>query len=215
MRKALSLIELIFTIVIIAVVFTVIPKIVLSLNKADSFTIRQDAMFNGISMMKMISRMPWDEKNIASREILHTIDANAKFDCDKNSTKRVGSFIGSRTCKEDLTASSISKNSEQNDIDDFHQTLIEANTTTGKLYDLNISVNYTVDSSIVFDYSSPNRVVIDLSKSNTETNTTKRTNLKKVGIVVYYAVKKARKRLTQFNYISSNIGQMIINKRSW
>ena len=212
MRKGLSLIELIFTIVIIAVVFTVIPKIVLSLNKADSFVIRQDAMFNGISMMKMISKLPWDENNTNSRDILHVNKGNVRFKCDTNSTRRDGGFISGRTCENNQAAISIEKSNMQNDIGDFDMTDINISKNSKKIYDLNITVRYTLDNDIVFDYNIPNRVIIDLNKSTNDTNTT---NLKRVKIVVNYAGKKARKRLTQFNYISSNIGQMTLNKRSW
>ncbi len=222
MRKGLSLIELIFTIVIIAIVFTVIPKIVLSLNKADSFIIRQDAMFNGISMMKMISKMPWDENNTNSRDILHVNSGN--FECNKTTFRRDGAFVGSRTCEENLTASLILNrygadiNYTENDIGDFNNTLVEVNLSTKPIYDLNISVAYTLDdNSTVFKYDYPNkRVSIYLNNSIVQNLDTNTSNLKKITIQVSYNGNRGeRKHLTQFNYTSSNIGQMILNKRSW
>ncbi len=205
MRKGLSLIELIFTIVIIAIVFTVIPKIILSLNKADNFVIRQDAIFNGISMMKMISNMPWDENNTDSSDVLHVHNGN--FDCNVTSFRRVGAFIGARTCENNLTSTLILDNSgpithEENDIGDFNERVVEINTTNGKLYDLNITVSYIEDNNIS-----------NLNQSNDVKN---RTNLKRVRIKVFYTGKRGeQKQLTQFNYTSANIGQMKINKRVW
>ena len=96
MRKAISMIELIFTIVIIAVVFTVIPKIVLALNKSDEVSVKQDALFNGITLMQMISRLSWDENSVGSNLILDT--TSASFACDTLSKYRVGGFKGSRNC---------------------------------------------------------------------------------------------------------------------
>jgi hypothetical protein len=205
MRKALSLIELIFTIVIIAIVFTVIPKIVLSLNKADNFVIRQDAMFNGISIIKMISNMPWDANNTDSRDVLHVNNGN--FDCNTTSFRRDGAFIGGRTCESNLTSNLIPNSGGyityfEDDVGDFNQKIVETNTTNGKLYDLNIAVSYIDDSNID-----------DLNQSN---NVNNRTNLKRVRVEVFYAGKRGeRKQLTQFNYTSANIGQMKINKRVW
>jgi len=213
MRRGLTLIELIFTIVIIAMVFTVIPKIVLSLNKADKFAIRQDAMFNGISMMKMISNMPWDANNTNSSDILHV--TKGSFDCNRTTFLRIGSFIGGRTCEENLSANQIPNPTNftdvdysENNINDFNYKNVEVNTTQRKLYDLNITVSY-IDDGIM------NHNVKDLNLSNdrTDNNTS---NLKRIRLNVYYAVDGRKyKQLTQFNYTSANIGQMILHKRVW
>jgi len=206
MRKALTLIELIFTIVIIAIVFTVIPKIVLSLNKADNFVIRQDAMFNGISMMKMISNMPWDDENTNSSDILHV--TNGSFDCNQVSFLRIGSFIGGRTCDDNLTASNIPSGSgeigyDENDIGDFHNKEVNASH-----YKLHVKVNYIQDSINYTDRTA--YILVD------KNFTTPTTNLKYVDINVSYQGKRGnKKQLTQFNYTSANIGQMKLNKRVW
>lgn len=207
MRRGLTLIELIFTIVIIAMVFTVIPKIVLSLNKADNLAIRQDAMFNGISMMKMISNMPWDANNTSSASILHVDSGNS--DCNRTTFLREGSFIGGRTCRDNKNASAINTevkniNYTEDNIGDFNNKRVEVNTTSRKLYDLNITVSYIEDDDIA-----------DLNSSN-DITTNDTSNLKRVRLKVYYAVDgREGKQLTQFNYTSANIGQMIIYKRVW
>ncbi|HIP19955.1 MAG TPA: prepilin-type N-terminal cleavage/methylation domain-containing protein [Sulfurimonas sp.] len=216
MRKGLSLIELIFTIVIIAVVFTVIPKIVLSLNKADSFTIRQDAMFNGVSMIKMISKLPWDQNNTDSSDILHVnSSANSYFDCNTTTFRRDGGFIGGRTCEDNQSASIINSNAYEyvsyleDDIGDFNNKGVEANlTTTQKLYDLNITVSYIDDTNF-----NPTNL-IDINQSSDVNSYT--TNLKRIRIKVFYTGNRGESRqLTQFNYTSANIGQMILHKRVW
>ena len=213
MRRALSLIELIFTIVIIATVFTVIPKIVFSLNKADSFNIRQDAVFNGISMMKMISKLPWDQNNTDSRDILDTNSTYSIFDCNKTTFRRIGGFIGGRTCEHSLSASVIAQEgNEHNDIDDYDG--YDENTTGSVGYGLHVSVRY-LDENITYDYSNKRAsIYIDYDSVLDDDN---RTNLKYVDINITYQGERGElgRALTQFRYISSNIGQMILNKRVW
>jgi len=205
-RRGLSLIELIFTIVIIAIIFTVIPKIILSLNKSDKFTIRQDALFNGFSMLQMISKLPWDENNTQNIDILHTNSIN--FKCDYNTTRRIGGFIGSRNCKDNLNASAISSDGVSdynlfNDIDDFNGTDINAS-----YYKLHINIKYIPDS---VSYSGQ-KAIFTLSDT-LEPNST---NIKMVDVNISYQGKRgAIKQISGFNYISSNIGQMILNKRVW
>ena len=207
MRKALSLIELIFTIVIIAIVFTVIPKIVLSLNKADKFAVRQDALFNGVSMVSMISKLPWDEANTISSDVLHVDSSN--FTCSTSTFRRAGSFIGSRSCEQNLT-STLGRNGEisydlYNDIDDFRN----ENNVTAEPYRLETKVVYLTDNFT----QNGTKITFDLSN---ESNTSSSTNFKKLDITVHYAGKRgADRQLTQFGYVSSNIGQVKINKRVW
>jgi hypothetical protein len=149
--------------------------------------------------------MPWDENNIDSSDVLHVNNGN--FDCNSTSFRRVGAFIGGRTCEDNLTSNLILDNSglityEENDIGDFNNRVVETNTTNGKLYDLNITVSHIDDSSLN-----------DLNQSNDVNN---RTNLKRIRIKVFYTGKRGeQKQLTQFNYTSANIGQMKINKRVW
>lgn len=209
MRKGLTLIELIFTIVIIALVFTVIPKIILSLNKADNFAIRQDAMFNGISMMKMISNMPWDKENVNLTDILHV--TNGSFDCNKTTFLRDGSFVGGRTCESDLNASAIPSPAssnvsyDENNIADFNNKDVNAS-----YYGLHVKVKYIKDDINYINQTAT--IVIDK-----DTYIAPTTNLKYVDMNVSYQGNRGEKgkQLTQFNYTSTNIGQMILNKRVW
>jgi hypothetical protein len=199
--------------VIIAIVFTVIPKIVLTLNKSDAFSIRQDALFNGISMMHLISNMPWDKENVDSRDILETNSTDSKFDCNSSNGYRIGGFVGSRTCFQDLNASSINtaKHKDATDFDnigDFNNADIKAN-----YYDLNISVSYILDDNNSVFVTNGSNMVVDLNKSNNALTTT---NLKNITIIVNYSGKRGKvRRLTQFDYVSANIGQMIFYKREW
>jgi len=219
MKKGVTLVELIFTVVIIAMVFTVIPKIIFALNKSDSFAIRQDALLNGVSMFHMISNMPWDENNTNHKDILHTDSGN--FDCNKTTNYRIGGFVGSRKCEDNLSATAINQNENNgsaiwslNDIGDFNNTLVDVNASGKLLYELNISVCYVDDNNSVLDYNySKGSVYIDLNKTASEANST---NLKKIDMIVSYSGERGKKRvLARFNYISANLGLIEINKREW
>jgi len=224
MRKGLSLIELIFTIVIIAVVFTVIPKIVFALNKSDEFSIKQDALFNGITLMQMISRLPWDESGVENNFILDT--NSTAFKCDATTKYRQGGFIGSRNCDNNVTLNAsalLGVDGEASmeffdDVDDFNTRSVESNlSSTAQKYALRVNVGYVNDRApnIVFD--SPNqRATIDLTQDLVAPVGT--SNLKKVDINVTYQGKKTTEHntsITQFSYISANIGKFFLSKRAW
>jgi len=222
MKKGLTLIELIFTIVIIAVVFTVIPKIVFALNKSDAFSIKQDALFNAMTFMQMLSRLSWDENGATTNLILETNSTN--FKCDATTKYRIGGFTGSRNCDNNSTisASSVLGTDGEafsylyNDIDDFDGKTIDSNTSTAKKYSLHVKAEYVNDTApIVFDY--PNkRATIDLTQSSVLSSGS--SNVKKIDVNVTYQGKKTEEHnssITQFTYLSSNIGKFFLSKRAW
>ena len=84
MKKALTLIELIFTIVIIALVFTVIPKIIYVSNKSLEFSKKEDAIFNMMAKMMDVSLKEYDENNTEYDDILLT-GSNNTLDCNSSS----------------------------------------------------------------------------------------------------------------------------------
>jgi prepilin-type N-terminal cleavage/methylation domain-containing protein len=221
MRKGVTLVELIFTIVIIAMVFTVVPKIIYAVNKSDSFTMRQDALMNGVSMLHMISNMPWDANDTNSSDILHVnSSANSAFDCDETTHYRRGGFIGSRNCEDNLSASDINNSLKNgNDIwaldnvGDFNNTDINITAYGSQIYELNITVDYIQDDNLSIKYSySGNSATVDLNNSSSNYST----NLKQIEArVFYHGERGAPRELARFNYTSANIGLMIINKREW
>lgn len=211
MRKALTLIELIFTVVIIALVFTVVPKMILSLKKSDSFAIQQDALFNGISLIHMISNLSWDENNTKSNDILST--HSSYFDCNSSHDYyRVGGFKGSRNCKNSLNAGALGSEGETefisyNDIDDFNN--FERNSTNLLKYGFHVKVKY-IDDTIVY---SNQEAIIDLNSSEAGDTT----NLKFIDLNISYQGQRGTKgvQISQFNYTAANIGKIIFYKRVW
>jgi len=218
-KRGFTLIELIFSMVIIALVFTVIPKIIYAFNKSDTFSVREDALLNGVSLINMISRLPWDENNTQYNDILKTDSSNSKFDCNTTTYYREGGFVGSRNCKHNLSASVISSDGESdpaffNDFDDFNDINITARLGGENLYTLSNKVNYASDDVGAFAYDYLNKsVTIYLDKISDKNSST---NLKILNLDVYYSGKRGKiRKIANFSYVSSNIGQILIKKRSW
>ena len=229
MRRGITLIELIFTMVIVAIVFTVIPKIMFALSKSDSFSIRQDAVFNGMSLVKMVSDMPWDKNNTNSIAILgDTNSTTSLFDCNTTSGYRIGGFKGGRNCEDDLNATAIHVGIVNGDaifdidnIGDFNLTQLEANTTfstNARNYEINVSIDYISDKNgsdgdSVFVYGDQ---ACTVKLQNAHKVSSGFTNLKEINATVYYrSGNRPIKQLTQFYYTSANIGLFTLHKRVW
>jgi hypothetical protein len=213
MRRAFNLIELIFTIVIMAGIFAVIPKIIFVTNKSDSFAIRQDAFFNAISLTNIASLLAWDENNTNSMSILATTDNN--IECNTTTFLRKGGFLGenSRNCKESLAASTIKDDGEGdylsfNDIDDFHAHQIDVTLGTKTKYKIYTTVKYFDDNIFT---TVGNKMTITLKGESNKT-----TNIKKFKAVVGYVGGRGKdKNITSFYYYSTNIGQITLNSEEW
>lgn len=208
MKKALSLIELIFTIVIIGIVFSVIPKIIYVSNKSLEFSKKEDAIFNMMSKAIDISLKVYDEENIYYDDILLVNDPPSNIlDCNKSSWYRVGGFKGSRNCKNGIFESSIPTNSdgEYDYIEGYNG--VEVNTTKyGRtLYTLKISVGYT-DEWNSSDYDDGN-----LSFTFTNRSDDTKTNIKRVYIRVF----NNEYNISSIPYYSTNIGYIQINGLRW
>lgn len=186
MRRGLTLIELIFSMVIIAIVFTVVPKIIFASNKALQLGIKEDALFNAITQIGMISKLPWDSNTIKTNgEII----GSSCSDSGSTPYYRIGGFKGSRNCLDydgsaDWSVTMGKEDANYDDIDDYNAQVIT--TSNGKVaYDLNTSVTLGNDiKTIVVTVSSASKKLGSGFKSS-------------------------------FFYTSANLGQIQINKRVW
>ncbi len=189
MRPAFTLLELIFSMVIVAIVFTVVPKLMFATTKTMEVAIKEDGLFAALSLMGDIVRLPWD---------LNTVSSNGKIlDTDVNTCNqyRVGGFIGSRNCL-DSSASATQKVNfatigtfdSVGDYDGYTSTLSGDRID----YTLSAEVNY-VDEN--FD-----------SVLGSE-------EIKEVNVSVSASGKT--KLCASFFYYSANLGHVQINKRAW
>jgi hypothetical protein len=73
MRRALTLVELLYTMVLIALVFTVLPKILFVGNKAAQTSLKEDGLFMAYTAAVQIASLPWDQHTLdLEGKILHT-----------------------------------------------------------------------------------------------------------------------------------------------
>ena len=214
MKKSLTLIELIFTVLILSVVFTVIPKIMDISNKTLEKSADEEAIFNMMSKMSDIVFKEWDENNTESDEILvvNQTSDNA-LDCNSTYGYRIGGFRGSRNCEDDVNISHIGADDNEppyDDIDDYND--LEENTSTSgkkkKYYTLDMFAAY-VDEWNGSDYGAGN---LDYKFSK---NKNDKSNIKRVEVVVSHKVGGKEKNISTVKYYGANIGHSIIESEEW
>ncbi len=195
MRHGLTLIELIFSMVIIAIVFTVVPKIIFASNKSLQLSVKEDALFNAVTLMGMITKLPWDENTrLTDGGILNAGSLTCKGTSSGGSGYRIGGFIGSRNCLND-DGSALWQNSPlgmedvfYNDVDDYHG--YGEDTSGGRItYHLTAEVNQSGDiKGITVRVSAQDATAI---------------------------AKSGGTFASSFFYESANLGHVQINSRTW
>ncbi len=206
------MVELIFTMVIIGLVFMVVPKIVFVTNKSFETTVKEEALYNAMALMGIIVHLPWDEENTKYDRILSVSAGNAAYRCDDTTGfYRVGGFVGSRNCIDNsatpMNASSTLGREDAyfNDIDDYDGFQVDTTTPYGAKYRLQVSVSYLQDPS-------PGSVV-DLSALSPASGST---DIKEIRVTVSNAPGRKKAPFTSSLYYHSvNLGQIYINKRAW
>ncbi len=192
MRKGLTLIELIFTMVIVALVFSVIPKLVQTMGQSSKTVMKEDAIFNTITLMGLITNLAWDKENVTNDSILRVTNEDPKYRCNETTGYRVGGFEGGRNCIKTANASAITNTSSTyNSIDSYNGYKLNTKTPcNNKLYNLGVKVEY----------------------KNATTS-----NIKHIKITTNYddSFKIKDDGCTIFDYFSYNLGQAHINKRAW
>ena len=204
MRKALTLIELIFTIVIITFTFMVIPKIFQISNKTLSFSSKEDAIFNMYSQMMDIVLKEYDEENTKYDDILLSGNGGI-LECNATTGYRTGGFIGSRNCFNRVYESSIGPDTGEppyDDIDDYNGT--DYNISSGhKIYEIKINVGYT-DNWDSYNDKSLNYTFTNRSDDN-------KSQIKKVEVKIF----SDKKEISSLKYYSANIGHIEIKSITW
>ncbi|BCD60876.1 MULTISPECIES: type II secretion system protein [unclassified Nitratiruptor] len=216
MRKALTLLELIFSMVIIAIAFTVFPKILQVSSKTSVHALKEEALYQAVAMMGLVKTLPWDERNTLFDDYLFTDQGSSDYECSTSfggaPIYRKGGFVGSRNCKHHQNATSAlgmeaNDHNIPDDVDDFVtlSPVTVQNFNASRQYELNISINYVDDLS--------------LSDTNFTTGSSGgSTNTKYITISVSPLTKSsafAGKTLAQVWYFSENIGQIRINRLPW
>jgi len=193
-KSAFTLIELIFSMVIIAIAFTVLPKIMQLAAKVSVQNVREEAMYNAVAYIGLIKSTAWDENNTKVDDILHVSAGDGDYNCSKTTGYRIGGFDGSRNCRNDKNSSALGSDSNDlDDMDDFGD-INATNDTGSRDYDLKFSVAY----------------VTDIAENAT-------TNTKEINVTVIVKKKQSvlGNSLVKMSFTAQNIGQLRINRRSW
>jgi len=204
MKKALTLIELIFTIVIIAFVFSVIPKIFQVTNKTLSFSSREDALFNMYSQMMDIVLKEYDKENTVYDDILLTGE-NGNLECQSYGY-RIGGFKGSRNCfnqvyESDIPSSPVIPEEAIEDYNGLNYQIISGN----REYNLTVTVGYT-DDNFSYDYTNQKVNFQFTNRSNDN-----KSNIKRIKVTVL----DGNNTVSSLVYDSANIGDIEIKSVLW
>ena len=208
-KSAFTLIELILSMTIIAVAFTVLPKILQLAAKVSVQNVREEAMYNAVAYIGLIKSTAWDENNTVVDDILHASAGDSNYDCNSSASNpiRKGGFTGSRNCKNDYNASSVESDSgDLDDMDDFGdiRAYNRGEYEGSRDYDLNVSTIYVDD-------------IAENSDTFPSSSNSKTTNTKEIQVFVTVNKKKTAlgNRLVKMSFTTQNIGQQRINRRNW
>ena len=217
MRSALTLVELILSMVIVAIVFTVIPKIILATNQSFVSASKQDGIFNGVELMHLITNMPWDQNSYESFDILGVSDGYADLQCSDGYGYRVGGFIGGRNCvNADANATEDggadwADHDALNDIDDFDGYVGSASQTKcagSDTYSLEPEVEYKQFETTV----SGKTAQIKLTDFTVPSGSS---NVKYIFFKVAFDEYRQGDGCVEFDYYSANLGQLMIARRDY
>jgi len=204
-RDAFTLIELIFSMVIIAIAFTVLPKMLQLATKSSKQNLKEEGLYSAVALMGLIQSTAWDERNTRYDDILIVKNGHTAYNCSKITGYRIGGFTGSRNCKNEQNASTVlgpdaDDNNIPDDMDDF--TAYNAqNFNSSRAYKLTVSTRYVQDPAPAFS----------------TTSSTQPTNTKYITIDVNATSRQSvlGNNIARFYYFAENIGQMQVNKRAW
>ncbi|MDD2782017.1 type II secretion system protein [Sulfuricurvum sp.] len=215
MRKGLTLIELILSMMIIGIVFTVIPRLVMSMNQSSQVTIKEEAMYNAMAQIGMILNLPWDNNNTQNPQILSVNAGDAAFECNTTSGYRIGGFVGGRNCITPpgvnyAAAAIIKEDAESNDIDDFHDT----NLTADKNCSSGVKGLYAIGTTVIYTDDPASTGIATLSTNPKAAG--QYSNTKYILVRVGYGNDSQHTGcITALQYHSFNIGNIQINSRNW
>ncbi len=171
MKRAISLIELILSIVIIGLVVSAIPTVLTRTNDNNEFSLRQDAILAAITKIKGVTSHEWDHHSYnvidGKSYILNTTSPNATLNSRPGLTKQSGrrSYTPGGTAVEATPIGGKPGATIFDDIDDFNgqseavaHSVITTNLDKAGGLDyifkddmrINTTVSYTNDSTLNF-----------------------------------------------------------------
>lgn len=232
MRKAISMIELIISIVIIGIVVTAMPMVLTQTSNSNAFALQQEAIFHAKTKIGVITKAAWDSNAIQTNinDPLFIVNTNGtpadnEFNT-QNNNRRLGSVYKNdrRTIDANRTSGSLVRlptnvgtgtwgdqaSNNWNDVDDYDGSdeLIETPKDSGDFVtkiNLRTNVRYVTDSAT---YSDTNITDFDFLVANHGTS-----NIKL--IEVNATDQNTNESVVILRAYSSNIGESGLLRRTW
>jgi prepilin-type N-terminal cleavage/methylation domain-containing protein len=229
MRKAVSLIELIIAIVVMGIAVMSLPLILTQTQSNNALALQQEAILSTKAKIGFISSYPWDQNSWdGTGGIFRVLDTSASPSADNAfataDIRRIGHIQTDKRRRlwdighaNRLPNNEISAASTENDIDDFHNHNDDINITDPTQMDYIFALTMTPEIVYLRDTAiggyNGATVQFDFDATNTETNTSKPTNIKMITVrTVSQVGNDVNVSLRSF---ASNIGQSKISKRDW
>ncbi len=219
-RKSFSLIEILFSIVIIATILTPIPSLLKSIDNISHEVVYKNSLFLGLKHTILILSLPWDENVYEDdKYIMRILDTNSSHFTRKSDNLISRNYNENRLYFETDTnhsrfasidfndSNDIDENNKtiRDDIDDFNNT----NNVKTENFNFNVSVFYIKDE--IFDNNS-SFINLSLDENNLKLDENS-SNLKFIKLTGKESIINGFE--FQFKYISTNIGEGDIKPRSF
>ena len=194
--------------VIIAFVFSVVPKMFQISNKSLGFSTKEDALFNMYSEMMNIVLKEYDENNTKYDDILLT-GKSGILECNSTTGYRTGGFAGSRNCFNKVYESNIGADDNEppyDDIDDYNgiNNIIQSG---NREYNISVTAGYTDNwNSDNYNY---NNGSLDFNFTKTSNNS--KSQIKRICVKIL----SGNKEISSLSYDSANIGHIDIRSVKW
>ncbi|BCD68679.1 hypothetical protein NitYY0918_C1596 [Nitratiruptor sp. YY09-18] len=196
--------------VIIAIAFTLFPKILQVTAKVNKNILKEEALSNEIALVGLIRTLAWDEHNTHYDDILDVQNGANAYQCGVFAKiYRQGGFVGSRNCEHHINASVIGSDggdSLPDDIDDFHGVAItSSNFNNTRTYRMHIQVHY------VKDFAPQQQVTLSKTYQSTSSNV----KLIEINATPMQKQEILGQNIATLYYYASNIGQLQIKRMPW
>jgi len=217
-RKAATMIELVFTIVILGIAMVTIPTMLSNISKINELSINQEAILAGSTAIGNILTYKWDEKttdlNVTFSPILDVTHGDNELDRILNTTKRKGSFkgVGRRKFYNQIIYASSTLGSDFSDMDDIDDFIGVKSLTLNSgnvdyILDIEIATNVIYISDIN-DYNKKNINFVFQTSPHISS-----TNIKMIEVEV--KDKDSNQTIAIYRSFASNIGESKLLSRNY
>jgi Tfp pilus assembly protein PilV len=174
MRRAISLIELVFAIVIMGIAVMSLPLILTQVERSNEFSLQQEAILAAKTKIGDILSYEWDQNSYDATTqralvVATASDANGDLNCSATTHARVGNVLSDYRRKCTTTAATTAANfvdANINDVDDFNAQNITLNADPDNAGTLDYIFRNTLQLQTAVNYAADNAVYANQSLNN-------------------------------------------------